>query len=269
MQRRVATVGVIGGSGLYRFLDDVEAHEVDTPYGRPSGAVALADLAGHRVAFLARHGPRHTLPPHRINYRANVWALHELGVERVLAPCAVGSLRAEHAPGEVVVCDQLVDRTGGRADTYFDGPEVAHLSAADPYCAELRPLAAAAARVAGLTVHEGGTVVVINGPRFSTRAESAHYAAAGWNVINMTQYPEVVLARELGMCYVNLSLVTDYDCGLEGVPDLRPVTQEAVFAVFSQNTELLRSALRGLISTLPATRGCGCAAGRPRPLGHR
>jgi len=148
MERRAA-IGVVGGSGLYRFLDDVETVEVDTPYGAPSDRVALAELAGHRVAFLARHGSRHTLPPHRINYRANLWALGELGVERVLAPCAVGSLRAEHAPGEVVVCDQLVDRTAGRADTYFDGPEVAHLSAADPYCAELRPLAAAAARAAG------------------------------------------------------------------------------------------------------------------------
>ena len=263
-----ATVGVIGGSGLYRFLDDVESVVVETHYGPPSDRVALAELAGHRVAFLARHGSRHSVPPHRINYRANLWALGELGVERVLAPCAVGSLRAEHAPGEVVVCDQLVDRTAGRADTYFDGPEVAHLSAADPYCAELRPLAAAAARAAGLTVHERGTVVVVNGPRFSTRAESAHYTTAGWNVINMTQYPEVMLARELGMCYVNLSLVTDYDCGLEGSPHVRPVTQEEVFAVFSQNTERLRSALRSLISGLPATRGCECAAGRPVPLGH-
>ena len=266
--RRVAAVGVIGGSGLYRLHDDAETLEIDTPYGPPSDRVTVAELAGLRVAFLARHGARHTLPPHRINYRANLWALHELGVERVLAPCAVGSLRPEHAPGEVVVCDQLVDRTHGRADTFFDGPEVAHLSAADPYCEELRPLAAAAAREAGLVAHEGGTVVVINGPRFSTRAESSHYAAAGWDVINMTQYPEAVLARELGMCYVNLSLVTDYDSGLEGSPDIRPVTQEEVFAVFSQNTERLRTALRGLVSRLPATRTCACAAGRPVPLGH-
>ncbi|HEX3606152.1 MAG TPA: S-methyl-5'-thioadenosine phosphorylase [Candidatus Dormibacteraeota bacterium] len=267
-ERRIASIGVIGGSGLYHFLEGAEPFEVDTPYGPPSDRLAVAEVEGRPVAFLARHGSRHTLPPHRINYRANLWALHHLGVERVLAPCAVGSLRAAHAPGEVVVCDQLVDRTSGRADTYFDGPEVAHLSAADPYCEELRPLAAAAARAAGLRVHEGGTVVVINGPRFSTRAESSHYAAAGWNVINMTQYPEVMLARELGMCYVNLSLVTDYDCGLEGAPEVRPVTQAEVFAVFSQNTERLRTALRGLVSSLPAERGCGCAAGQPQPLGH-
>jgi 5'-methylthioadenosine phosphorylase len=269
MGERRAAVGVIGGSGLYRFLDGAETVEVETPYGPPSDGLAVAALGGHRVAFLARHGSQHTLPPHRINYRANLWALHSLGVERVLAPCAVGSLRPDHAPGEVVVCDQVVDRTQGRADTFFDGPEVAHLSAADPYCEELRPLAAAAAAEAGLTVHQGGTVVVINGPRFSTRAESRLYAAAGWNVVNMTQYPEVVLARELGMCYVNLSLVTDYDCGLEGVAGVRPVTQEEVFAVFSQNTERLRTALRGLVSRLPTERGCDCAAGRPQPLGHR
>jgi 5'-methylthioadenosine phosphorylase len=269
MGERRAAIGVIGGSGLYRFLDGAEAVEVETPYGSPSDRVAVAELAGHRVAFLARHGSRHTLPPHRINYRANLWALHSLGVERVLAPCAVGSLRPEHAPGEVVICDQLVDRTQGRADTFFDGPEVAHLSAADPYCTELRPLAAAAAREAGLAVHEGGTVVVISGPRFSTRAESRLYAGAGWNVVNMTQYPEVVLARELGMCYVNLSLITDYDCGLEGRAEVRPVTQEEVFAVFARNTERLRSALRALVASLPARRGCGCAAGRPQPLGHR
>lgn len=269
MDERRAAVGVIGGSGLYRFLDGAEAIEVETPYGAPSDRVTVAQLAGHRVAFLPRHGSRHTVPPHRINYRANLWALHALGVERVLAPCAVGSLRAEHAPGEVVICDQVVDRTHGRTDTFFDGPEVAHLSAADPYCEELRPLAAAAARDAGLPVHEGGTVVVISGPRFSTRAESRLYTAAGWNVINMTQYPEVVLARELGMCYVNLSLVTDYDAGLEGPGLAPPVTQEEVFAVFAQNTERLRTALQALISRLPARRGCGCAAGRPQPLGHR
>jgi 5'-methylthioadenosine phosphorylase len=268
MEERRAAVGIIGGSGLYRFLDGAESVDVDTPYGAPSDRPTVAELAGRRVAFLPRHGPRHTVPPHRINYRANLWALHALGVERVIAPCAVGSLRARHAPGEVVVCDQVVDRTHGRDDTYFDGPEVAHLSAADPYCDELRPLAAAAAREAGLTVHEGGTVVVINGPRFSTRAESRQYAAAGWDIINMTQYPEVVLARELGMCYVNLSLVTDYDCGIEGSAEVRPVTQEEVFAVFSQNTERLRTALQGLVSHLPAQRGCGCAAGRPHPLGH-
>jgi 5'-methylthioadenosine phosphorylase len=258
-----AEIGVIGGSGLYRFLDNARSLTVETPYGPPSDAVTLADLEGRRVAFLPRHGARHTLPPHRINYRANLFALHSLGVERVLAPCAVGSLRAEHGPGAVVVCDQFVDRTTGRADTYFDGPEVAHLSAADPYCTELRPLAVQAARDASMAVRESGTVVVVNGPRFSTRAESRWFASAGWDVINMTQYPEVVLARELGLCYVNLSLVTDYDSGLEHDDSVRPVTQQEVFAVFDQNMPRLRDALRRLIAAVPPARGCGCKAGAP------
>lgn len=261
-----AEIGVIGGSGLYRFLDDARSLSVTTPYGEPSGELTVAELEGRRVAFLPRHGPRHTLPPHRINYRANLWALHSLGVRRVLAPCAVGSLKAAYAPGTVVVCDQVVDRTWGRPDTYFDGPQVEHLSAADPYCAELRPLAARAGRDAGMAVHEGGTVVVVNGPRFSTRAESRWFASVGWDLVNMTQYPEVVLARELGMCYVNLSLVTDYDSGLEQDPDIEPVTQQEVFAVFDQNMPRLRDALRRLIALLPLQPGCDCAAAAPAPL---
>ncbi len=267
MTRETAEIGVIGGSGLYRFLDGAAEVVVDTPHGEPSDVLTVAELEGRRVAFLPRHGAGHTLPPHRINYRANLWALHALGVTRVLAPCAVGSLRAEHGPGTVVVCDQLVDRTWGRPDTYFEAPgEVAHLSAADPYCAELRPLAVTAARDAGLAARDGGTVVVVNGPRFSTRAESRWFAAAGWDVVNMTQYPEAVLARELGMCYVNLSLVTDYDSGLDHDDSVAPVTQEEVFAVFDQNMPRLRDALRRLIAVTPPDRACGCAAGAPQSL---
>ena len=266
MAEHSAEIGVIGGSGLYSFLDGAYELHVPTPYGAPSGDVTVAELEGRRVAFLPRHGPRHTVPPHRINYRANLWALHWLGVRRVIAPCAVGSLRAEHGPGTVVVCDQVVDRTRTREDTYFDGPEVAHLSAADPYCAELRALAARAARDAGMEVHQGGTVVVINGPRFSTRAESRWFGQAGWDVVNMTQYPEVVLARELGMCYVNLSLVTDYDSGLEHDGSIRPVTQQEVFAVFNQNMPRLRDALRRLVALVPEQPACECAAAAPVPL---
>jgi 5'-methylthioadenosine phosphorylase len=262
-----AEIGVIGGSGLYRFLDDAHALSVDTPYGAPSGELTVAELAGRRVAFLPRHGQRHTVPPHRINYRANIWALHSLGVRRVLAPCAVGSLRAEHGPGAVVVCDQVVDRTSGRADTYFDGDQVAHLSAADPYCEELRPLAVRAASEAGMQAHDGGTVVVVSGPRFSTRAESRWFARAGWDVVSMTQYPEVVLARELGMCYVNLSLVTDYDSGLPDDDSVRPVTQQEVFAVFEKNMPRLRDALQRLVALVPAQPSCACAASAPVPLG--
>lgn len=262
-----ASIGVIGGTGLYRFLEDAQAIALDTPYGPPSDTVTVATVAGRRVAFLPRHGSGHTIPPHRINYRANVWALHHLGVERIVAPCAVGSLRADRRPGEVVVCDQFVDRTHSREATFFDGPAVAHLSTADPYCPELRPLAVAALRQTGMVAHDGGTVVVVQGPRFSTRAESRHHATLG-DVVNMTQCPEVVLARELGLCYVSLSLVTDYDCGVEGLPQVRPVTQEDVLAVLAENTDRLRQALVRLVATIPEQRTCGCAAARPSPLGH-
>lgn len=263
-----ALVGVIGGSGLYRFLDTAEVVSTATPYGTPSDDITVAEVEGRRVAFLPRHGSGHTLPPHRINYRANVWALHSIGVRRVIAPCAVGSLRADRAPGDIVVCDQFIDRTHSREGTFFDGPAVAHASLADPYCAELRPLAAEAARAAGLRVHDEGTVVVVQGPRFSTRAESRQHAAGGADVINMTQCPEAALARELGVCYVNLSLITDWDAGLEGEPGIQPVTQQEVFAVFGQNTERLRDALVGLIAALPEDRSCTCAANRAVPLQH-
>jgi 5'-methylthioadenosine phosphorylase len=267
MGEELIATGIIGGSGLYRLLETADPVTVDTPYGQPSDVLAVAEVEGRRVAFLPRHGSRHTIPPHRINYRANIWALHSLGVERVLAPCAAGSLRADRGPGEVVVCDQLVDRTHSREATFFDGPEVAHLSAADPYCPELRALALTAAADAGLTTHDGGTVVVVQGPRFSTRAESRHFAQLG-DLVNMTQCPEATLARELGMCYVNISLITDYDTGLAGMPHVQPVTQQEVFAVFAQNMGRLRDALTRLVARLPASRGCACAEAKPQPLGH-
>ena len=205
-----AEIGVFGGSGFYAFLDDVVEVPVHTPYGAPSAAVAVGSVGDRRVAFLPRHGVHHELPPHAVDFRANVWALRSLGVTRVIGPCAAGSLRPDVAPGELVVLDQLVDRTNGRSrDTFFDGGVVGHVSFADPYCSELAPLAVAAGRSEGLTVHDGGTVVVVPGPRFSTRAESAYYRAQGWDVINMTQYPEAYLCRELGLCYCGIALVTD------------------------------------------------------------
>jgi 5'-methylthioadenosine phosphorylase len=254
-----ATVGVFGGSGFYRFLDDVEQVEVDTPYGPPSDRVALGTVAGSRVAFLPRHGARHTLPPAAINYRANLWAMRHLGVTRVISPSSCGSLRRDLAPGDLVLTDQFVDRTWGRADTYYaTGPEVAHVSAADPYCPELRGLVAGTAREQGLTVHERGTVVVIQGPRFSSRAESRWYAGQGWDVVNMTQYPEVILARELELCFVNLALVTDYDAGLEDDPAVAAVSVVDVERVLAENTDRLRRLLLALIPRIPEPRGCGC-----------
>lgn len=265
-----AEIGVIGGSGFHHLFDEeaTERMHITTPYGEPSDALTVGGVSGRMVAFLPRHGSDHTIPPHRINYRANLWALDSLGVTRVVAPCAVGSLRAELAPGHVVTCDQFIDATKGRRDdTFFDGPEVAHLSAPRPYCSVMRAAAAAASRAAGLTAHDAGTVVVIEGPRFSTEAESRRYRQMGGDVLNMTQYPEVVLARELGICYTALALVTDYDAGLvDG--EASAVTQEDVLRVFAAKISLLRHAVLQLVAALPEARDCECAGGRPQPIGH-
>ena len=254
-----ADIAIIGGSGFYELLADATEERIETPYGPPSGPVSLGRIGDRAVAFLPRHGPGHVLPPHRIPYRANLWALRRLGVTRVLSPCAVGSLRADVHPGEFVVCDQFVDRTWGRPDTYFDGPRVSHVSLADPYCPELRRAAATALAGHGHGVHEEGTVVVVQGPRFSSRAESAWYRSAGWDVINMTQYPEAALARELGMCFCGVALVTDYDTGVEGVDSIEAVTMEAVFAVLDGMVETFRSVLRTVIEHIPDRPACRCA----------
>ena len=257
-----AEIGVFGGTAFSSFLDDVEEVAVQTPYGPPSAPLAVGSVGGRRVAFLPRHGPGHSVPAHRVNYRANLWALRRLGVRRVLAPCSVGSLQPEVRPGDFVVCDQLVDRTSGRADTFFDGPLPAHVTFADPYCPELSPVAVEAARAEGVTVHGSGTVVVIQGPRFSTRAESRWFAAADWQVVNMTQYPEAVLARELGICYCGLALVTDYDAGVERAG---AVTMDAVFRVLAENIERVKAVLLRAIPAVPAEPGCGCAEGALDP----
>jgi 5'-methylthioadenosine phosphorylase len=221
-------------------------------------------IEGRRVAFLPRHGVAHERPPHQVDFRANVWAMRELGVERILGPCAVGSLQPDVHPGDFVVFDQLVDRTAGRSrDTFFDGGIVGHVSFADPYCPELRSLVAGAAREDGVRVHDAGTVVVIPGPRFSTRAESAYYRRQGWSTINMTQYPEAYLARELGICYSGIGLVTDYDTGLEGEPGIPPVTMDEVFAVLRDNVDRVRRLLARVLPAIPAGRSagaCSCAA---------
>lgn len=218
-----AEIGVIGGSGFYSFLDDVTEIQVDTPYGSPSDSLFLGEIAGRRVAFLPRHGRGHHLPPHRINYRANLWALRSVGARQILGPCAVGGLRAEYGPGTLLVPDQVVDRTKARTQTYFDGmplpdgtvPNVVHVSLADPYCPVGRKAALEAARGRDWEPVDGGTLVVIEGPRFSTRAESLWHQAQGWSVVGMTGHPEAALARELELCYTSLTLVTDLDAGAE------------------------------------------------------
>jgi 5'-methylthioadenosine phosphorylase len=252
-------IGVFGGSGFYDFLDDVRFVPVHTPYGPPAAPIALGSVDGREVAFLPRHGRDHELPPHRVNYRANVWAMREVGVTRIIGPCAAGSLHPLVHPGDFVVLDQLVDRTWGRADTYFDGSVVGHVSFADPYCPELRSVLTSACRDGGVAVHERGTVVVIQGPRFSTRAESNWYRSAGWEVINMTQYPESFLARELGICYGGLALITDYDTGLEGVDGIEPVTIDAVFEMLRRNVARTRELLFSAIPAVPGERSCSCA----------
>jgi len=245
-----AEIGVFGGSGFYSLLDDVREIKVDTPYGPPSDSFFLASIAGREVAFLPRHGRRHTIPPHRINYRANVWAMRSLGVKAVISPCAAGSLQIHVKPGDFVVCDQLVDRTRGRIDTFYDGPIVTHLSSAEIYDPVLRQLAIDTIRDHGIPLHERGTIVIIQGPRFSTKAESKWFSDAGWEVISMTQYPEAWLCRELGMAVVNIALITDYDAGIhEGT---EAVDAQSVVEVFAQNAERIRKVVLDLIGRFPA-----------------
>jgi 5'-methylthioadenosine phosphorylase len=256
-----ADIGVFGGSGFYSLIEGpVERVSVQTPYGPPSDALTIGRMGEVRLAFLPRHGPQHRLPPHAINYRANLWAMAQLGVTRVIAPTAAGSLQPHVKPGEFVVCDQFVDRTYAREQTFFDGPRVVHISTAEPYCPELRSLSIAAARELGIAVHERGTVVVIQGPRFSTRAESRWFSEQGWEVINMTQYPEVVLARELQMCYVNIALITDYDAGLEGHAGIEPVSVAEVVQVLSANNQRVRRVIELLVPRLTGPRTCLCAS---------
>ena len=247
-----ADVGVFGGSGFSEFLASVDTVEVATPYGPPT-IVTIGESGGRRVAFVSRHGAAHHTPAHAVNFRANVYAMRLLGVRHLIGPCAVGSLQPHIKPGEMVVTDQLVDRTWGRGDTFFDGSDgvVNHVTFADPYDAQLRRLVVAAAHSEGVTVHDGGTVVVINGPRFSTRAESRWFRQMGWSVVNMTQYPEVALANELGLAYGGIALVTDFDAGLEGRDDIPPVTQEQVFEFFKANVEGVRRVLVRAVAALP------------------
>ncbi|MBM4792842.1 S-methyl-5'-thioadenosine phosphorylase [Streptomyces sioyaensis] len=258
-----AEIGIIGGSGLYSLLED--SHEVypDTPYGKAVAPLTIGELAGRRVAFLPRHGRHHQYAPHLINYRANMWSLQKAGVTQVIGVGAVGSLTPSVPPGSLVVPDQIVDRTTSRAQTYFDCPNVAHTPFADPYCPAGRRTALQAADKTGWPPVDGGTQVVIEGPRFSTRAESQWYAAQGWTIIGMTAHPEAVLARELGLCYTPLSLVTDLDAGIETGEG---VTQEEVMQAFAGNLGRLRDVLDELVALMPGERDCGCALLKPGVL---
>ena len=246
----LADIGVFGGSGFYSLLDDVREAKVDTPYGAPSDSVFLATVAGRRVAFMPRHGRRHTIPPHKVNYRANVWAMRSLGVQAVISPCAAGSLQRHVEPGHFVVSDQFVDRTTGRADTFFDGPIVSHVSSAEIYDPTLprdrarrhprardhRPRRRHGRRHPGPAILDQGR-------------DPSGSATPGWEVINMTQYPEAYLCRELGMAVVNIALITDYDAGvLEGT---EAVTAHDVLEVFEQNAERIRKVVLDMVGPVP------------------
>lgn len=253
-----ADIGVFGGSGFYSLIENAREVTIETPYGAPSDKLALGEIAGKRVAFLPRHGKDHRFPPHTINYRANLYAMKTLGVRRIIAPTACGSLTPEFKPGSMVVADQVVDRTTGRTDTFYDGPITTHVSFADPYCPTMRPVAIEQLRALGIDTHDHGTVVVIQGPRFSTRSESRWFSSMGWEVINMTQYPESYLARELEMCYVNISLITDYDVGLEGVGGIQPVSHHEVIEVFNKNNARVKDGIFKIVEHLDVNADCKC-----------
>jgi len=259
MTERGAEIGVFGGSGFYSLMDSFEEVKIETPYGAPSDSVAIGTVAGRDVAFLPRHGKHHQYPPHVIHYRENINAMKQLGVTRIIGPNCVGSLQANIKPGDFVVSDQFIDSTSGRKDTFYDGPIATHVSSAEPYCATLRKLAVKIGTEQGITMHDGGTTVVIQGPRFSTRAESLWFTKMGWATVNMTQYPECILALEQEICYVNIALITDYDAGIVAEGGAEPVNTDEVVKVLVANNERVRNLILEMIKRIPDTRDCPCA----------
>jgi 5'-methylthioadenosine phosphorylase len=250
-------LGVIGGSGFYSFIDDVKTKSIETPYGKPSSDVALGKIHGKDVAFIARHGANHQFPPHKIPYKANIWAFKELGVTRIIAVSAVGSLKESIKPGEFILTDQFVAMTK-RDDTFYDEGTV-HINVADPYCDELRTIISKELLKLNFPLHTKGTIVVIQGPRFSTKAESEYFRKQGWDIINMTQYPENVLAREQEICYANISLITDYDTGVKTNPNIKPVDIQEILRVLKENNEKIRKVIFEIIPKIPKERKCFCA----------
>lgn len=248
-------IGIIGGSGIYdpAILEDVKETKVYTPFGRTSSLISIGHYGNRKIAFIPRHGPRHQIPPHRIPFRANIWALKELGVKRIISPSAVGSLREDYKPSEFVLVDQFIDRTKWRDDTFYEGGQVCHVSAADPFCPELREVLLKTARKLKIPVHEKGTYVCIQGPRFSTRAESKLFRSWGADVIGMTLYPEAVLAREAEICYVSIAMITDYDVWAE-----KPVSTSEILVTMSKNVESFKKLITEAIPQIPEERRCLC-----------
>lgn len=267
MLKEKIKIGLIGGTGFYDFLEGkVQKIKVKTRFGFPSDEITIGKASGKKIAFLPRHGRKHQLPPHKIPYRANIAALKKIGVQRVIAPCTVGSLKTSIRPGHFVICDQFVDRTKKREDTFFRGPKVAHIEMDHPYCSELRKVTISEGKKIKLKIHSEGTVVVIEGPRFSTLAESLWFSKMGWDVINMTQYPEVVLAAEMGICYVNISLVTDYDVGIYAKTKIEPVSVKKILDNFKKNTKKLKKLMSVIIKNIPEKRNCECEEKAKRAL---
>jgi len=253
-----ATIGVIGGSGLYDIegLKEIEEHDVSTPFGKPSDPIIVGTLEGKRVAFLPRHGRGHRILPSEVNVRANIYALKSLGVERIIAVNACGSMKEEIAPSDIVIPDQIIDRTKGRDSTFFGNGLVVHVSFAEPFCAELSEVLFEAAEAVGAKVHKGGTYVCIEGPRFSSKAESKMHRLWDVDIIGMTAIPEAVLAREAEICYASLALSTDYDVWHETEA---PVTAEMVVQTILKNVETAKNAIKEVVPRVPSERGCDCA----------
>jgi 5'-methylthioadenosine phosphorylase len=252
-----AEIGIIGGSGLYSMKGLTDIHEVqlETPFGAPSDPYVLGTLSGRKVAFLARHGRGHRILPTELNFRANIHGFKQLGVERILSVSAVGSLKQEHKPTDFVIPDQFYDRTKQRVSTFFGEGIVAHIGFGDPICPELAAAVAKAGAAAGVVTKSGGTYVCMEGPQFSTKAESNSYRAAGFDIVGMTNLQEAKLAREAEICYVTIAMVTDYDCWH---PDHDSVTVDQIIAVLNQNAENAASVVRNAVAALGTTRSCKC-----------
>ncbi|MBN2331214.1 MAG: S-methyl-5'-thioadenosine phosphorylase [Candidatus Aenigmarchaeota archaeon] len=255
MEHRDVRIAIIGGTGIAdpRLFRTVEEISADTPYGRPSDKIRIAEFEGVQLAFLPRHGSGHTIPPHKVNSRANLRALKDLGVERVIGLAAVGSLRHELKPGDIVIPDQFIDMTKQRPLTFYDGPKVVHVSMADPFCPQLRSLACDEAKALGIRVHGKGTYVCVEGPRFSTRAESNLWRVMHADIVGMTLVPEAQLARELELCYLSISSVTDYDVWAE-----KPVSAKDVLETMKRNTVTVQNMLKKIIPAIKAERDCRC-----------
>jgi len=252
--RRV-DIGIIGGTGLYDpgILEDSREIKVFTPYGKPSDLITIGLFKGKNVAFIPRHGKAHQIPPHSINYRANIWSLKQLGITRIIAPAAVGSLKEKLKPGDIVIPNQFIDRTSCRSSSFYDGGQVCHISIADPFCEELSEITLKTGKEMNLPIHRGGTCVVIQGPRFSTKAESKLYRSWGADIINMTMVPECILSREAEICYIAIATITDYDVWKD-----RLVSVEEIIKTSKENIDKTKQLLEAIIPKIPEERNCEC-----------